>query len=371
MGKLTIPTPNKDIVVSWIYSWARQREMSIHEYRVVLRAMEIISAQMSGKKMEDYKYKVTPTPATYEITMSIKDAFFRNMKPADVKAELENLVQRTFSVNNRKERIWWCCSFIEHPEVHFGEGTFSFGIYKPFAEVLLNFTEGYREFELNKALALPTTYAMRFYILMSGGGEGLYKSIEEFKEWAGIDPNDYVDKNGKHRVDNLENRVIKPAQKALNETCPWTFTYEKVRETKHPKSKVIGFRFYPKEQKTLRDIELSELSLVSAMTRRSAMGEDILNILQYGCKWPKASLDKNKQNIAIAKRVLGKDKTTAVIADRIQRWRELNRESPSVYKDQIAWVMGALINTVKEIEPTAFDKTTHQPKSLFEDEIPY
>ena len=35
-----VPTQNKDIVTSFVYTWARQKEMSILEQRVVLRIME-------------------------------------------------------------------------------------------------------------------------------------------------------------------------------------------------------------------------------------------------------------------------------------------------------------------------------------------
>ena len=37
---IDIQTPNKDVVASFIYSWARQKDMSILEQRVVLRIIE-------------------------------------------------------------------------------------------------------------------------------------------------------------------------------------------------------------------------------------------------------------------------------------------------------------------------------------------
>lgn len=371
MGKLPIPTPNKDLVISWIYSWSRQREMSIHEMRVVVRAIEIISAQMNGKRITEYMYKVTPTPSTYEITLPIKDAFFSDLKPAEVKQELENLVQRVFQVENKAEHIWWCCSFIEHPKVHFGQGSFSFGIYKPFAEVLLDFSQGFRIVELNRLLSLPTTYAMKFYLLMSGGGEGLYLSIEEFKEKFGINANDYKDKNGKHRIDNLEDRIIKPSQKYLDESCPWTFTYEKVKKTRHPRSAVIGFRFYPKEQHQYRDTELERDSLLYQLTRKNALGEDIYNILTYQVKWPKESIDRNRPNIDIARNVLGKEQTTAIIAELITQWHKLHAENPSKYDDQVRYVIGILKKRVTDAAPSAFDKSNPVQQSLFDKDIPY
>ena len=45
-----IPTQNKDIVTSFVYTWARQKEMTILEQRVVLRIMEFASNHLKGIK---------------------------------------------------------------------------------------------------------------------------------------------------------------------------------------------------------------------------------------------------------------------------------------------------------------------------------
>lgn len=342
MGSLPIPTPNKDVTISWLYTWSKQRDMSIHEYRVVLRTIEIISAQMKGKRLSEFMYKITPTPATYEITLPIGDAFFSDMKPQDVQRELDNLLGRTFQVLNKKERIWWACTFIEHPKVNYGEGTFSYGIYKPFAEVLLDFSSGYREFELNKALALPSTYAMRFYMLISGGGDPIYLTVDDFKEKFGIDADDYKDKNGKNRIDNLEARVIKPAQKALDESCPWTFTYSKVRANeRNPKSPVVAFRFFPIEQPHFRDPELEQRSLVSKLTFSNAVGADIKQWLKKELGWSSASIKSSQQILEEAQRYIDLRTFLPEVAN---RWLNVRYEKPN----QVGYILKAVKDEVEQ-----------------------
>lgn len=56
------------------------------------------------------------------------------------------------------------------------------------------FAKGYREFELNKALALPTGYSLRFYMLMSGQVYPLDISLDNLKERLGIPADKYKDK---------------------------------------------------------------------------------------------------------------------------------------------------------------------------------
>ena len=53
-----IPTMNKDIVTSFVYTWARQKEMSILEQRVVLRIIEYASNNLKGVKLKDHLHKI-------------------------------------------------------------------------------------------------------------------------------------------------------------------------------------------------------------------------------------------------------------------------------------------------------------------------
>jgi len=45
---ININTPNKDILISFVYAWTRQKEMSILEQRVILRITRICLLQDEG-----------------------------------------------------------------------------------------------------------------------------------------------------------------------------------------------------------------------------------------------------------------------------------------------------------------------------------
>ena len=51
---------------------------------------------------------------------------------------------------------------------------------------------------------LPTTYAVQFYMLMSGSEKPISFTIEQFKEWLGIAPEAYKNKDGKDAQYNKE-----------------------------------------------------------------------------------------------------------------------------------------------------------------------
>lgn len=288
-----IKTKNKDLILPFEFAWARQPEMSIHEQRVLLRVMEYVNASLKGMRISDNLRQLTTTQTTFKLIMPTSDAFFSDMKPKEMEEELMILSKRMFQY--RDNRQWWACGYIEHPHVDYGTGLMEFEIWKPFWNVLLNFVRGFREIELNKALLLPTTYSLRFYMLMSGKTKPLEMSVEDFKEWMGIKSDLYKDAKGNHRIDHLEERVIRPAKKVLDESCPYTFTYEKIRvNSRSQRSRVTGFRFHSVYQPQFRDPELEKNSLMSKITNKGLIGEDVYRYLKNNFGYTDETLKHHK-----------------------------------------------------------------------------
>lgn len=61
--------------------------------------------------------------------MPIEDVFLsRRVSPKEAEACLASLMDMKFEYSD--EEKWWSCGYIEHPEVHFGKRTMSFGVYQ-------------------------------------------------------------------------------------------------------------------------------------------------------------------------------------------------------------------------------------------------
>lgn len=290
-----ITSQNKDMVVSWMYVWAKQREMSIHEQRIVLRLLEMCQDEIKGLKIKENICKVEHNKYNVQVEMPASSAIFDSNLDADtIKETLENLMCRYFEYEDQKR--WWKCSFISSPEYVKGSGIMKFTVDNKIWDIWLNFSKGYREFELNKALALPTTYAVKFYMLVSGNSKPISFSIEQFKEWLGIAPESYKKKDGKDRIDHLEERVIKPSKKALDASCPWTFTYSKIKENPNNKrSRVKGFTFTPKYQPKYRDEELEGKKLQAQVSASFCIRKDIYDYLRQQCEFSAADLNNTKE----------------------------------------------------------------------------
>ena len=298
----TIHTQNKDIVTSFVYTWARQKEMSILEQRVVLRIMEYASNHLKGIKLKDHLHKIDLGLFNVTITMPASDVLFNTkMKHHDIEKALYALRSRSFEY--RDDNRYTVCGFINNATYVYRSGMITVEVDNRIWDVLSDFTLGFKRFELNKALALPTSSALQFYMIMSGQERPLRLSIAELKNWLGI-PADKYTKDGKDRIDHLEERVLRPVKRMLDDTCPYTFTYEKLRQNpSNCKSPVVGFELIPVYQEKFRDQELERVHL-TAKVSLGFISPQVTNYMKHQMGFSKDNLNPHKELLIRAIKIL-------------------------------------------------------------------
>lgn len=298
----TIHTQNKDIVTSFVYTWARQKEMSILEQRVVLRIMEYASNHLKGIKLKDHLHKIDLGLFNVTITMPASDVLFNTkMKHHDIEKALYALRSRSFEY--RDDNRYTVCGFINNATYVYRSGMITVEVDNRIWDVLSDFTLGFKRFELNKALALPTSSALQFYMIMSGQERPLRLSIAELKNWLGI-PADKYTKDGKDRIDHLEERVLRPVKRMLDDTCPYTFTYEKIRQNPNNcKSPVVGFELIPVYQEKFRDQELERVHL-TAKVSLGFISPQVTNYMKHQMGFSKDNLNPHKELLIRAIKIL-------------------------------------------------------------------
>ena len=305
---LPIRTPNRDVVVSWVYTWSRQQNMSIHEQRIVLRILEQCQLEaLQGVMIRNYTGQNAPKFEhglfDVDVTMHVSDVIFSNREYKEIIDALDALSSRFFTYED--DEVWWKCGFISNPKYQKRTGVITFRVDNKLWGVFTKFAKGYREFELNKALQLPTTYAVRFYMLMSGQKQPFDMSVEKLKLWLGIPAELYKTKDGKDRIDHLEARVIKPAKEALDASCPYTFDYLKQRENdRNIRSKVTGFKFIPIYQPKYRDMDLEKRELVAQIPTTFVIETEIYHYMTEQMEFTREEMNRNKQTIVDAQKVV-------------------------------------------------------------------
>jgi len=266
--------------------------------------------------------------------------FKTKMLYQDIRGALKSLRDRSFEYWD--ENHYTVCGFINKATYVYGTGMIIVEVDNQMWDVLSDFTKGFRRFELNKALALPTSASLQFYMIVSGQQKPFDLSIEELKNWLGISPDKYK-KDGKDRVDHLEERVLRPVMKILDDTCPYSFTYKKLRKNEqNSKSPVIGFRFVPVKNEKNRDQALEKASL-SGKICVGLIAPQITDYMKYRMGIPSKSLAPHKELIMKANRLL--PDFIGTLADIQGRRRTKDGEEKG-----IGWVIQAIRGEVENAE---------------------
>lgn len=307
--KVTFPvitSPNKDLVVAYEFlKWARQTNMSVHEMRIIIRLIERCNEEITGYNWKEYvgdnKPKFEHGLFDVTVTMYAQDVFFNsNLLHKDIIDVLDKLSNRSISHDSSEE--WWKVSFCSNPIYKKNTGIIKFAVGNKLWDMFTAFAKGVHEFELNKCLALPTPTAMIFYLMVSKQSKPLIYSLELLKNMLGIDPGAYKDADGNDRIDNFEKAVLKPVQEALDNSCPYTFNWEKIRvNPRNPRSKVTGFKIIPVYQPKFRDEELAKkeaLSKLHLMYWQPAVTHCLLH--DFGFTKESLNMPKNRETIADA-----------------------------------------------------------------------
>lgn len=200
---------------------------------------------------------------------------------------------------------------------------------------MVDFTKGFRAFDLKIAMRLQSKYSLRLYQLMSRQEQPLTYMIDDLKAQWGLE--------GKYgRVDDFIKRTIDPAKEELDAISPYTFDY-KIMKSNAPgrgQKPVEAITFYPKHQ-----IQFENERSIKGFDETMMLKEPIKRLLKekYGFTW--VELQTTFDILYKAQKTMtGADEdhpSLAVFLDGISR-KALQAEKPQKY------VIGAIKKHLKE-----------------------
>ena len=169
--------PNKAVFQSYIWTCAKY-DFSPYEKRIIYRLIEFAQRWLEGIKIKDHMHKIEPSDCGVNITMPVasilRDEDDHNY--AKAKAAFTSLSKK--GAEYEDDKIWFYTAIIEHPKIEKGTGIATFHVYDPIWRAALDFTKGFKKYELITAMKFKSVYAMRFYELMSGQTQPLFVSLE-------------------------------------------------------------------------------------------------------------------------------------------------------------------------------------------------
>lgn len=246
---------NKDLVQSFKMTTIRN-SFGLYGQRTITRLVEASQYLLEGKKIGDcVTYHVEKSLwGDVRVKMPIS-AILRKGDEAnhpEAKRQLKKLVGLPLEYE-APNGDWICTTLISKVIFSKSTGEATLTIQPEIWEAILDFSKGFRRFEIEKALDLRSAYSMRLYQLISGQERPLSYNLVALKKMLG------VEKKYSRPADFIK-RVIQPAKDELDKVSPYTFDFKPVTEKKSTRGKetITGITFIPYFQPKNRDQELEQ-----------------------------------------------------------------------------------------------------------------
>lgn len=276
---------SKSVIQSYILTTAKY-DFSTYEKRIMYRLIEFAQDEVKGIMIRDNLHKIEPTIFGREITMPVADI----LKDEDDKNyDKAKRAFRSLSLKHieyEDDEIWQFTPIITNPKIKKNTGISKFYVFDDIWRCLLDFTKGYRKYELVTAMQFKSVYSMRMYELMSGQKRPLEFTFEDLKMRFGV-------KDKYKLVGHFKTRVLDIAKKELDESSPYSFNYIEVKEGR----KVVGFKFFPTFHPDKQDLELLKTEQRSKLSASAQISAQAYDYLRYSFEFKVSEINKNKKTI--------------------------------------------------------------------------
>lgn len=240
---------NKELIQSYILTTAKYN-YSVHEKRILYRIIALNQDLLDGVQLKDKHYVEDGLFESKRYTFPIK-AFLnisdekesRSTNHSRVKKALESLQKKIISYED--DKVWESSGIIFKVKMEKRDEIVSFYVADFIYNALVDFSKGYRKFELKVAMTFKSEYSMRFYELFSKQSTPISYTIEYLKEIFKV--------SHKYKLNaDFIRYVVGPAKAELDSCSPYTFNYTPVKTGR----KITSIRFIPIYQPQYEDAEI-------------------------------------------------------------------------------------------------------------------
>ena len=222
-----------EIIQSYIVTTARY-DFNVYEKRTLYRIVEMIQFLLQGKKLNARHRIEKDLFDLYNVEMPIS-ALMNDEEDKNhvrVKDALRRMSDKKFEYED--DEVWRLIPLIMLPEIKKHDSIVKFRLHEDIYNALLNFSKGFKKYELKTAFQFESVYTMRFYELFSNQRTPLNFSIENLKLMFGLEkkyakPTDFI------------KRVVEQAKEELDKKSPYSFEYTPLKSGK----RITSIRFYP------------------------------------------------------------------------------------------------------------------------------
>ena len=243
--------------------------------------------------IRDNLHRIDHTLFGREITMPVADILKGedDKNYAIAKKAFGTLSDKYIIIDN--DEIWQKTHIISNPKIEKRTGMVTFSVFNEIWDGMLNFSKGYRKYELATAMCFDSVYSMRMYELLSGQKRPLDLSFEQLREMFCV-------KDKYSKANDFKRWVLDVAKKELDKSSPYSFNYIDVKEGR----KVVGFRFFPTFHPERQDPELFEIEKRSKLTASAQISQMAYDYFRYSFEFSVAEISKNKATFIEGEKVI-------------------------------------------------------------------
>lgn len=259
-------TRSVEIIESYMFATSK-RSYSIYSERLLLKIVEIAQRQLVGANFKDgTSIGQVSFSALGDATIDIpirsllpegsgnnyqqaKQAIMELMSsPYYVERPKMKRGVQVYDENGEPEYEMIGNQILNHCEVNVKPGYAVLEVNKNTWQAILDFSKGFRKFDLNAALRLKKPSSLRLFNLLSNQEQPITYTIEQLRTMWNLE--------GKYSdTSDFIRRTIEPAKQELDEKAPWSFDYEKncavsadVNKGRRGKKAVTSITFFPKRR---------------------------------------------------------------------------------------------------------------------------
>lgn len=300
-------TTGIELVSSWIFATS-SRDFSIYSERLLLRILQLAQVQVLGANFRDGtsigQVNIGPLgDATLEVPIrSLLSSGSTNYSQA--KTAIMELMRSPYFVERPKMRGGKPVlgrdgkpeyEFVGHQilnncSVNVKPGAAVIEVNRETWHALLDFSKGFRKFDLETALRLTQSSSLRLFQLLCNQREPVTFTIAQLRRMWKMDETD--PETGKYKVYpdtyNFIKRTVETAKLELDEKSPWSFTYVKNCSASDPanrarkgKKAVTSLTFFPVHRYT-REPESNLVRMTSSALKELGKETYDLMVLKLG-----------------------------------------------------------------------------------------
>lgn len=283
---------NKDVLQSYILTTAKY-DFSVYEKRIIYQLVDVAQSEVEGLDFRKDCRKVGQTlwgDVLLELPISALLAHEDDKNHKQVKDALIGLSQKFIIYEDSK--TWEKINIVVQPKIDKYKSTYRIQLDPKIWGCMLDFTKGFRKYELETAMRFESVYSMRFYEIFSNQKTPVIHTIDELKSMFQI-----TDKYT--LLADFMRRVIIPAQKELDQKSPYSFTYSPIKTGK----KITALKFFPVYHPEHRDSELETNDLKKRISPAWDLSKNVLDYLKTAYAFETKEI---KQNIDLFKEAQNK-----------------------------------------------------------------